>query len=287
MKNLYTRFARILATCCFVILMFAATGAAQEFRGTIAGLVTDPNGAVVPNATVTIKNVETNVAVTLKTNDEGAYTLSTLSPGRYTVTAATEGFKTSSRENVEVRVDDRLTLDFKLEIGSAAEVTVMAGDELLERGSVTTGILINSRQVQELPLPEGAVFTLVTQTPGINYTGDPNFTGPTANGNLAAFRSNGTAGNLINLDGSPNLGSNAAVAFTPPSDAVQEFKVNTNSFDAANGFTAGSTVNVALKSGTNAPHGSSTRIHSVKSTARIMITAATTPMMMEPVGDTQ
>jgi hypothetical protein len=64
----------------------------------------------------------------------------------------------------------------------------VAGDEILERGSVTTGTVINSRQGEELPLPEGAVFTLVTQAPGVNYTGNPQFQGPTANGNLAAFR---------------------------------------------------------------------------------------------------
>ena len=73
---------------------------------------------------------------------------------------------------------------------------------------------------------------------------------------LPDFRTNGAAGNQINLDGSPNLAYSGQVAFTPPSDAVQEFKVQTNSFDAQNGFTAGSTVNVALKSGTNKLHGS-------------------------------
>lgn len=237
------------------LFMLVSSGLAQEFRATITGTVSDPNGSVVPGATVIVKNTGTNVATTVKTNDDGAYTISTLLPGVYNVTATGTGFKTSSRENIEIKVDDRLTLDFKLEIGSAAEVTIVATDELLERGNVTTGILISARQVQELPLPEGAVFTLATQSPGINYTGDPNFTGPTANGNLAAFRTNGAAGNLINLEGSPNLGSNAAVAFTPPSEAVQEFKVQTNSFDAQNGFTAGSTVNVALKSGTNKFHG--------------------------------
>jgi hypothetical protein len=239
-----------------ILLMFAVAASAQEFRATITGTVTDPNGAIIPGATVIVKNVETNVATTVKTNDDGAYTIATLMPGRYNVTAAGTGFKTSSRENLEVRVDDRLTVDFKLDIGSEAEVTIVAGDEILERGTVSTGILISSRQVQELPLPEGAVFTLVTQSPGVNYTGNPQFTGPTANGNLAAFRTNGAGGNQINIDGSPNVGSNGAVAFTPPNDTVQEFKVQTNSFDAQNGFTAGSTVNVALKSGTNKLHGS-------------------------------
>ena len=237
------------------LLALMSAGFAQEFRGTITGTVTDPNGASIPGATVVIKNTETNVTTTVKTNDEGSYTFTALSPGNYNVSATGNGFKTSSRENLGVRVDDRLTVDFKLEIGSTAEVTIVAAEEVLERGTVTTGMVVGSRQVQELPLPEGAVFTLVTQAPGVVYTGDPNFTGPTANGNLAAFRTNGTAGNLINLDGSPNLGSNAAVAYTPPSDAVQEFKINTNSFDAQNGFTAGSTVNVALKTGTNRFHG--------------------------------
>lgn len=237
------------------LLVFASAAAAQEFRATITGTVYDPNGAVLPGATVTVKNVGTNVSTTVKANDSGSYTFATLIPGRYTVSVSMDGFKTSTREDLEVRVDDRLTIDFNLAIGSSAEVTIVATDEVIERGSVTTGMVVSSRQVQELPLPEGAVFTLVTQTPGINYTGDPNFTGPTANGNLAAFRTNGTAGNLINLDGSPNLASNGQVAFTPPSDAVQEFKVNTSSFDAQNGFTAGSTVNVAVKSGTNKFHG--------------------------------
>lgn len=256
MKKNPTRTVAVLVAGMLCIFAAAAITFGQEFRGTVTGTVTDPSGAVIPDASVIVKNLDTGVAVTLTTNGDGVFNLPTINPGRYSISAGVKGFKTSTRESVEVRVDDHLTIDFKLEIGNSAEVTVVAGDEMLERGSVTTGILISSRQVQELPLPEGAVFTLATQSPGINYTGDPNFTGPTANGNLAAFRTNGTAGNVINLDGSPNIGSNGAVAFTPPADAVQEFKVNTNSFDAQNGYTAGSTVNVAVKSGTNSLHGS-------------------------------
>ncbi len=255
MKTTLIRKAFIFTAFALLLAAFSTLANAQEFRATITGTVTDPNGASIPGATVVVKNTDTNIATTVKTNDDGAYTVTALNSGNYIVSASVTGFKTTTRENIAIRVDDRLTVDFGMTIGSAAEVTIVSSEEFLERGSVTTGLVINSRQIQELPLPEGAVFTLVTQTPGINYTGDPNFTGPTANGNLAAFRSNGTAGNLINLDGSPNLGSNAAVAFTPPSDAVQEFKVNTNSFDAQNGFTAGSTVNVALKTGTNTFHG--------------------------------
>lgn len=240
----------------FLFTFFAMSVSAQEYRGTIAGTVTDPNGAVVPGAKVTVKNVATNIAVNVTTNESGTYVVPFLVPGTYSVSIVGDGFKTSTRENVQVSVDDRLTLDFKLEIGAAAEVNIVADTEVLERGSVTTGAVVSRRQVEELPLAEGAPYVLATQAPGVVYTGDPNFTGPTANGNLAGFRTNGTAGNQINLDGSPNLAYSGQVAFTPPSDAVQEFKVQTNSFDAQNGFTAGSTVNVALKTGSNQFHGS-------------------------------
>jgi hypothetical protein len=228
----------------------------QEFRGTITGTVNDPNGSAVPGATVIVKNIETKVSTTIRTNDDGSYTVPLLLPGRYSVSATGEGFKTSIRENVEVKVDDRLTIDFALEIGTQAEVNVVADTELIERGSVTTGTVITQQQIEELPLSEGAAYNLSTQAPGVSYTGNPMFTGPTANGNLAAIRTNGAVGNQINLDGSPNLAFDGAVAFTPPADALSQFKIQTNAFDAQNGFTAGSTVNVAVKSGTNDLHGS-------------------------------
>jgi hypothetical protein len=127
----------------------------------------------------------------------------------------------------------------------------------LETGSVNTGATVTSRQISELPLTEGTAYQLATLAPGIAYTGNPLFTGPTSNSNLAAFRSNGATGaNQITLDGSPNYAFDGGVGFSPPSDAVQEFKVQTNSFDAQQGYTAGATVNVAVKSGTNDPHGS-------------------------------
>ncbi len=246
----------LLWTVIFITLTAIVSVSGQEFRGTITGKVSDPNGATIPGATVVVKNIETNVAATVKTNEDGNYTVPFLLPGKYTVSATGDGFKTSILENIELKVDDRLTADFDLEIGTQAEVNVVANGDVIERGTVTTGTLVTQRQIEELPLAEGAPYVLATQAPGVNYTGDPNFTGPTANGNLAGFRSNGVTGNQINLDGSPNLAYSGQVAFTPPSDAVQEFKVQTNTFDSQNGFTAGSTVNVALKSGTNRLRGS-------------------------------
>ncbi|HEX8194832.1 MAG TPA: TonB-dependent receptor, partial [Pyrinomonadaceae bacterium] len=139
---------------------------------------------------------------------------------------------------------------------TATEVNIVATDELLERGEVTLSTVITERQITELPLSEGAAYNLATQAPGVSYTGNPMFSGPTANGNLAAIRTNGASGNQITLDGSPNLGLDGGVAYTPPADALSQFKIQTSPFDAQTGFTAGSTVNVAVKSGTNKLHGS-------------------------------
>jgi hypothetical protein len=250
----YGFFAAILLA--LFVSLATTTADAQEFRGTITGTVTDPQGAIVPVATVTVQNIETNVTATATTNDEGSYSFPLLLPGKYKLTATAPNFQTTVRENIQLNVDDRLTIDFQLTIGTATEVNVVATEEVIERGTVTTGTVITERQITELPLSEGAAYNLATQAPGVSYTGNPQFTGPTANGNLAAIRTNGAAGNQITLDGSPNLGFDGSVAFTPPADALSQFKIQTNAFDAQNGFTAGSTVNVAVKSGTNSLRGS-------------------------------
>ncbi len=241
----------------FLVSTVLALGVyAQEYRGTIVGAVADPNGAPVPNAQVVVRNVATNTSLRVITNGEGAYTVPLLLPGTYSVTATADGFKTTIRENVVVRVDDRITVDLALEIGTTAEVNVVADNEILDRGSVSTGTVVTEREITELPLSEGAAYNLATQAPGVSYTGNPNFTGPTANGNLAAFRTNGVGNNQITLDGSPNTAIDGAVAYTPPADALSQFKIQTSAFDAQTGYTAGSTVNVAVKNGTNKLHGS-------------------------------
>ncbi|HKG78490.1 MAG TPA: hypothetical protein VKA78_03710, partial [Pyrinomonadaceae bacterium] len=151
----------------------------------------------------------------------------------------------------------KLMLDVQLEIGVTAMVTTVASGLTLDTGTVNTGTVVTGRQISELPLTEGTAYQLATLAPGIAYTGNPLFTGPTSNGNLAAFRSNGATGaNQITLDGSPNYAFDGGVGFSPPSDAVQEFKVQTNTFDAQQGYSAGATVNVAVKSGSNDLHGS-------------------------------
>jgi hypothetical protein len=240
-----------------LLIVAALTATAQEFRGSLAGKITDPNGAVVPGSKVEIKNIETGIVSTAVTGEDGSYSFALLPPGKYQLTVTKENFNTAIREGIVMRVADRLTLDVQLEIGVTAMVTTVASGLTLDTGNVNTGTVVTGKQISELPLTEGTAYQLAILAPGIAYTGNPLFTGPTSNGNLAAFRSNGATGaNQITLDGSPNYAFDGGVGFSPPSDAVQEFKVQTNTFDAQQGYSAGATVNVAVKSGSNDLHGS-------------------------------
>jgi hypothetical protein len=246
------------ATALLLLLLTFVSASAQESRGSLSGNVTDPNGASLNGATVELKNIETNVANTATTNEQGAYSFPLVQPGKYTLTVTAQGFNTTRQEGIEVRVADKLTLDLAMQIAGVGEtVTTVASAPALETGSVSTGTTISTQQISELPLAEGTAYQLATLAPGVAYTGNPSFVGPTSNGNLAAFRSNGATGsNQITLDGSPNYAFDGGVGFSPPSDAVQEFKVQTSQFDAQQGYSAGATVNVAVKSGTNNLHGS-------------------------------
>ena len=141
----------ILALFTFFLLC-VTSAVAQTDRGSITGRVTDPNGAGVANAKITATNLNTSETREVKTSDDGNYTLPELKADPYKVTAEAQGFKTASAENIVVAVQVNRTLDFKLEIGTSAEVTVSSGDGLVESGSVSTGMVVSSRQVQRSSL---------------------------------------------------------------------------------------------------------------------------------------
>ena len=248
---------RVCLSLVLVAAMVAAAGA-QEFRGAITGKVTDQSGANLPGVTVTATNVATNVATTTTANSQGEYNLLYLTPGTYTVTTELSGFKKLVREGIEVRVGDRIALDLKLEIGGIEEtVSVTAETPLLTTTTGSTGQVIDEKRISMMPLSDGNPFVLARLAPGIAYNGDLKFSRPFDNAGTSGIVTAGApGGNEFSLDGSPNMTSGRRVAFVPPAGAVQEFKVETASFDAASGHTGGATVNVTLKSGTNSLAGS-------------------------------
>ncbi|HYG79489.1 MAG TPA: carboxypeptidase-like regulatory domain-containing protein, partial [Pyrinomonadaceae bacterium] len=160
-------------TAVLLLLLTFVVAGAQESRGSLTGTVTDPNGAALPGATVEIRNVETNVANTATTNEEGNYSFPLLNPGRYTLTVTSQGFATATRENIEIRVAEKLTLDVPVSVTGVGEtVTTVASAPVLETGSVSTGTTVTTRQIQELPLIDGSPYQLATLAPGIAYTGN-------------------------------------------------------------------------------------------------------------------
>ena len=242
----------------FALLGIASTASAQDFRGGITGRITDASGARLPGVTVTATNVATNVASTTTTNGEGDYAILFLNPGTYAVTAELSGFKKIVRQNLQVRVGEKLGLDLTLEVGAVSEaVTVSAESPVLTTTSGSTGQTVGEQMIAMIPLSDGNPFALARLAPGITYNGDLKFSRPFDNAGTSGIVTGGAqGGNEFSLDGSPNMANGRRVAFVPPAGAVQEFKVETVSFDAASGHTAGATVNVTLKSGTNTFSGS-------------------------------
>ncbi|AMY11396.1 Outer membrane receptor for ferrienterochelin and colicins [Luteitalea pratensis] len=245
----------VLALLCVIGLTSPAL--AQDPRGSIAGRVVDSSGGALPGTTVTVTNTATGTANTAVTNEEGGYSIPFITPGSYDILVELTGFKRAERKAVEVRIADRLELDFKLEIGGLEEtITVEGGTPLLDTRSASQGQVIDEKRIEMMPLSDGNPFTLTRLAAGTVFTGDLKFARPFDNGGTSATTSNGAAGgNEFTLDGSPNMANGRRVAFTPPAGAVQEFKVETATFDAQQGHTAGATINVTMKAGTNQFHG--------------------------------
>ncbi len=233
---------------------------AQEYRATVLGAVTDPTGAAVPKAAVVITNNASGVSLKTETNNEGMYQLPYLLPGVYTLEVTVAGFKTHRRGPIELRVDDRARIDVVLELGRTTEqVTVTAEAPLVEETTASRGQVVNMDQITSLPLDGHNPFTLMNLAAGVIYTGSMLYSRPFDNGAIADFSiGGGVSGiNEYQIDGVSNNANTGRsnLAYVPPKEATQEFKVVTNIYDAQIGRTAGGAVNVSIKSGTNKFHG--------------------------------
>ncbi|MBI4889036.1 MAG: TonB-dependent receptor [Acidobacteria bacterium] len=254
----------VFAALCAAVA-FSGWCFAQESRGAIAGTITDQQGAIIPAASVKLLNQATGAVITTQSNESGAYVAPFVSIGEYTITASAKGFKSAIRDKVEVRVGDRLQIDFRLEVGNMTEqITVSAEAELVEASTASRGQVIDSAKVSDLPLLGRNPFMLAAISTGVQYPQSQasRSNRPFDNGGMDNLQINGGKGftNELLLDGVPNTnvetGQPSNLSFVPSPDATEEFKVQTNTYDAQYGRTGGGTVNVALKSGTNRLRGS-------------------------------
>jgi hypothetical protein len=240
-------------------LLLALPLCAQEFRSTIAGRVTDPQDALMAGVKITAQHKDTGAKSETVSGTDGQFTLPFLAPGPYRVEAESPGFKRYIRDGFRVSTNERLTLDIAMEIGQSAEsITVDAEASLLSTATASTGQVITSRQIENMPMAGRTPLVLAHLAFGVIPTSDPRVHRPFDNQGPSDIAMGGAPnrGNELLLDGAPNTTGNNRVAYNPPVDAVAEVKVESFQADAAYGHSGGGTVNVVMRGGTNKFHGS-------------------------------
>ncbi len=251
---------RFFAAAAVAALLAIQALYAQEFRATITGRVVDTSDAGIPAATISVRNIGTNETRAVTADAHGNYTAPFLPPGQYTMTVEAPGFARVTRSGLVLNVGQSATVNVTLEVGAITqEVTITAATPLLEASKADRGGVIDQQRVTELPLIFRNPFMLSQMVAGVVYVGTPIWQRPFDNGAIAEWGISGgrKRGTEFLLDGSPNnaqAGGNN-IAYVPPVDSVQEFKLQTNIYDAQYGKTDGGIVNVSLKSGTNELHG--------------------------------
>ena len=241
---------------------------AQAVTGTILGTVTDNTGAVMPGVTVTVTQVETGRSRVYVTDNSGEYTAPSIPTGTYRVNAELQGFKAVALEGIRVSVDQRVRIDVQLEVGAMTEtVEIIATTPLVQSSSSDLSTTVEEEQIKALPL-NGRNFVSLTRTvpgvmrgiPGSNIDG----AGSLAWRASAAFSANGQRprDNNYLLDGVDNNETwLQTVVIFPSPDAIDEFKLQTSTYSAEFGRSLGGVVNLQIKSGANAFHGSAFEFH--------------------------
>jgi hypothetical protein len=256
-----------LCLCVYAICLFTSGSLFAQSAGTsgLTGTVTDPSGSAIPNATVVATNSGNNQARTAKTGGDGVYRFTLLPPGDYRVRFSADGFKVSEIGSVTLNVTETPVLDQKLEVGAQSEqITVEAAAETLQTASSSLGTTISAREVTELPLSNrnftqivglsaGAIAPVNNATAFGKGTVDMAVNGNDTMGNN--FQMDGVAINNIANGGSANDSGIYAGIGIPSPDALQEFRIQTSTYDASYGRNPGANVNVITKSGTNSWHG--------------------------------
>ena len=247
-----------LALCLLIFFSSAPPAPAQTqiTTGVIQGTVQDEAGAVVPGASVEVRNVETNLTKTLTTDEDGRFVFLQLRPGRYTLTAAKGGYATLAQEEFQLTVGQTASLDLRMKVSQVAETVTVSAVQTVDTATTQTATTIEEKTVANLPVLGRKFEDLLTLTPNVSIVQGPDGDEITFAGQRGVF-------NNISLDGGDYnngfFGEQAGgqrAAIDIPLDAVKEFQVVATGATAEFGRTAGGVVNVITKSGTNDFHGS-------------------------------
>ena len=249
------------------VLLCAAALTAQTVSTEILGLVTDPTGAVIPNAEITVRRTATGDIRTGRTNETGNYVFPLLDIGEYEVTAVAAGFKTEVRRGIGLQLNQKARIDFQMAVGQQAEIVeVRGGAPLLLTEDATLGSVVEQKRILELPLNGRNFGQLATLMPGVVYgssrmgiDGQQTIGTRAMPGQIVGISANGQRdiSQNITLDGVVATdGFKSAMLFVPSVEAVEEFKIQSAVYTAEYGMNSGAQANVAIKSGTNQLHGS-------------------------------
>jgi hypothetical protein len=251
----------VFAFVSFVYTVSSVNVYAQEARATLGGRVTDLQGAVIPDAAVTVTSVQTGVKEQTQTNSQGIWLVQFLQPGHYEFSVSKPGFKTAERRGIELQTADNKTVDTQLELGSVA-ISVLVSSEapLIDTTAATSGTVITQKELGEIPTSTHVVTLFSTLSPGVvaqyqnnnvvhmwSYIGASQFEADGGRNNIFS--------NNFQLDGMPDTKKDGYISFIPPMDSVEEFRVQTNAYDASIGRQAGSSVSLTTKAGGKAYHG--------------------------------
>jgi len=234
------------------MLVFTGTALllSQTLDTAILGVITDPTGAAVPTALVTIAQPATGFSQKIQSNHEGAYQIRYLRPGEYTVDVTASGFTPERRTNIILQTGQTARLDFALQVGQVIQRTeVVAEVPLMQTENAALGEVVSTERVANLPLNGRRFLDLAALTPGVTVRTESQFSLVRANGTRDTTQA-------LSFDGVKATSNRwAFVAIFPPLDAIQEFRVQTGNYTAEYGGNAGANINVQLRSGTNALHG--------------------------------
>lgn len=257
---------RFVVAFAAIALAAAAPADAQGTGGTISGITRDETGAVLPGVAVLITNTETGRARTLVTDGDGRYAAPDLAPGPYEIKATLVGFQTVTRAGIRITVGRDAVVDLSLKLGNIEDaITVVGESPTVDLKSASTGGLIDTQQIEGLPLNGRSYVELATLTPGVQLTQTGGQGTSTGFGAKLSVNGSRYTSNLFTLDGT-NLNDQFSQAGSASGnvlgvEAVREFQVLTNSFSAEFGHHTGGVINAATKSGTNAVHGSAFEFH--------------------------
>ena len=257
LPSVSTRLCRALLVLVAAVLLLPGVAFAQFDTATVLGTIKDSSGAVVPGATVTLKNAATGISATAVTDADGNYQFLNVRIGTYTVRAELQGFSAAEAKEVEATVGARQRVDLALKVGSLGETVEVTGTSpLLQTDSSDRGQIIAKEQIVNLPLNGRNYADLALLSPGVRRSAisDSRDASFNVNGLRSAVNSFILDGVDNNSYGTSNQGfSNQLVQVSP--DAVEQFKVQTNNFSAEYGRTGGAVINASMRSGTNAFHG--------------------------------